>query len=314
MRKYCRPQVTRRLQEFLAHKKHDVVVCDFLLTAGAMAWDTGVPVVIFAHNVETTIWRRHVEANRSLLWKLAAQRESRTISNAERHFTGLADHVLTVSDSDRTSFLEYLPEQKVTTIPTGVDLDFFRPGPPAEDATLVFTGSMDWMPNEDAVVHFSQDILPRIQRELPKVRFSVVGRNPSKKLLSLALVNPAIQVTGAVEDIRPYVHAASVFIVPLRIGSGTRIKIFEAMAMAKPVVSTSIGAEGLPVAHERELFIADSPTEFANRTVQLLKDSKIRQQMGNSARRLVESRYGWQQVADKFEQALLDITKKRGIH
>ncbi len=312
MRKYCQAEVARRLREFLAHKKHDVIICDFLLTAGVLPWDAGIPVVIFSHNVETMIWRRRKEANVNLLWKLVARRESHAISRAERHFTSLADHVFTVSDTDRASFLEYLPQRKVTTIPTGVDLEFFGLGRAPTRRSVVFTGSMDWTPNEDAVMYFVRDILPHIQREIPNIRFSVVGRTPSKKLLALASGNPAIEVTGAVDDIRPHVQRASVFIVPLRIGSGTRIKIFEAMAMGKPVVSTTIGAEGLPVEHDRDILLADTPSEFARRTIQLLKNATDRERIGEAARRLVESQYGWQRVTDVFEQALFDLMKERG--
>jgi polysaccharide biosynthesis protein PslH len=305
IRKYCRPQVSQRLLELLRHKKYDVILCDYLVTAGVLPWNTGIPVVIFTHNVEAVIWQRHFLRNKNLLWKAAAWREYRTIARAERHFATCADHVLTVSDEDRRYFLDFLPREKVTTVPTGVDLEYFQPAGVNGQPSLVFTGSMDWMPNEDAITYFAAEVLPLIQQYIPNVTLSVVGKNPTRKLLALAKRNDAIRVTGAVSDIRPYVAAASVYIVPIRIGSGTRIKIFEAMAMAKAVVSTTIGAEGLPVQHGKNILLADTPQDFAARTVELLKQRSTQQRIGLAARTLVESRYAWTAVTDVVENALL---------
>ncbi len=314
MRKYCRPQVSRRLRELLLREKYEVVLCDFLLTAGAMPWDTGIPTVIFTHNVEATIWRRHFLVNRNPLWKLAAWREYRTIARVERHFTRLADHVLTVSDDDRNAFLEFLPNEKVTTVPTGVDLNYFQPGPAANSPSLVFTGSMDWIPNEDAITYFAAEVLPLIQERVPEVTLSVVGRTPTRKVLALAERNPAIIVTGRVDDVRPHMREACVYVVPLRIGGGTRIKIFEAMAMGKPVVSTTIGAEGLPVTNGDNILLADTPMAFATRTVDLLTQPAMRQRLGEAARALVESRYSWETVTDVVERTLIQASRTRSPH
>jgi glycosyltransferase involved in cell wall biosynthesis len=314
MRKYCRPEVARRLRQLVLHKKHEILLCDFLVTAGVVPWDVGIPTVIFAHNVEALIWQRHFLTNENALWRLAAWREQRTLARAERYFSSLADHVLTVSDEDRACFLEHLPQEKVTTIPTGVDLEYFQPGSFLHTPSLVFTGSMDWKPNEDAITYFATQVLPLIQKSVPQVTLTVVGRKPTRKLLGLVNTNPAIRVTGAVDDIRPYVHNASVYVVPLRIGGGTRIKIFEAMAMGKPVVSTTIGAEGLPVTHGENILLADTPDAFASHTVELITQPDSRRRIGQAARALVESRYSWSTVADVFEHVLLEATKERDTH
>ena len=173
---------------------------------------------------------------------------------------------------------------------------------------------MDWMPNEDAITYFATQVLPLIKKEIPQVTLTVVGRKPTRKVLALASSNSTIRVTGGVDDIRPYVHKASVYVVPLRIGGGTRIKIFEAMSMSKPVVSTTVGAEGLPVVHGKNILLADTPESFATGTVELLKHPQTRHLMGQAARALVESRYGWSTVADIFEQALLRATRRRSPH
>src|SRR5262249_7999746 len=148
----------------------------------------------------------------------------------------------------------------VTAIPTGVDLDYFRPVHlPRRNDTLVFTGSMDWMPNEDGILYFYSAILPLIRQHSPSVKLRVVGKKPTGKIVALRESDAKVEVTGGVDDIRPYVHDAAAYVVPLRIGGGTRIKIFEAMAMGMALVSTSIGAEGLPVDHGRHILLADTP-------------------------------------------------------
>jgi sugar transferase (PEP-CTERM/EpsH1 system associated) len=310
MRKFCRPQAVRRLRQLLYEGNYDVLLCDFLETAAAVPWDLAIPTVIFTHNIEAQIWRRRFLVNRNPLWKIVAWREYRTVAHAERQLTALADHVLTVSDEDRRSLIEFLSEEKVTTVPTGVDLDYYRPAESSPQVrSLVFTGSMDWLPNEDAIVYFAAEILPLIQKRIPDVTLSVVGRKPARKVLALAEANPAVRVTGAVADIRPYVHESAVYVVPLRIGGGTRIKIFEAMAMGSTVVSTTVGAEGLPVTHGQNILLADSPEAFASQTVAMLTQFAERKRIGRAARHLVESRYGWPEVTNVLERVLMQVAK-----
>jgi glycosyltransferase involved in cell wall biosynthesis len=229
---------------------------------------------------------------------------------AERHYVNLADHVLAVSETDRKYFANYADAAKITVIPTGVDVDYFQPSAQEQNPSrLVFTGSMDWLPNEDAIEYYAQSILPILRREIPQVELCVVGRKPTQRLQALAARNPGIVVTGEVDDIRPHVHGSSVYVVPLRIGGGTRIKIFEAMAMGKAVVSTPIGAEGLPVQHDKNIVLAESPAEFAGQVTRLLKDRNERERIGKAARELVEQNYSWRSVAVAFE---LVFDKARG--
>jgi glycosyltransferase involved in cell wall biosynthesis len=216
-----------------------------------------------------------------------------------------ADAVLTVSDTDREMFAKLVPRNKITTVQTGVDVDYFRPAPGKEQANMmVFTGSMDWMPNEDGILYFVAEILPLIRREIPDARLLVVGRSPSGRVKELAVRDSLIEVTGTVEDIRPFMDRAAVYVVPLRIGGGTRIKIFEAMAEGKAVVSTTIGAEGLPVADGQNIVIADRPSDFAGRVVTMLRDSDLRHSLGDAARKLVEENYSWGSVARQFAEVL----------
>ena len=312
--KFCRPQVRRALQHLLAQETYDVIVCDFIMPVGVIPWDWPCPKILFTHNVEAMIWRRHYEVARNPLWKALSWREWKTMAAAERRYLQKADHVLAVSDNDRDEFLRFLDPSKITVIPTGVDVEYFKPNPePAAPHSLVFTGSMDWLPNEDAIFYFVKEILPLIRQQVPGVSLCVVGRKPSPRLQQLAATETNIELTGWVEDIRPFMARGSICIVPLRIGGGTRLKIFEAMAMAKPVVSTSIGSEGLPVRDSEHLLLADDPSKFADAVITLLRDSERRTRISLAARQLVEQNYSWAQVANRLAAILDDVVTKSNL-
>src|ERR1022692_4007889 len=253
--------------------------------------------------VEAQVWERHYKVTTNPFMKTACWLESRALAGAERRYVELADHVVAVSENDRAFFLQYVDPSRVSVIPTGVDTEYFRPCPdPEQPDTMAFTGTMDWMPNEDGVAYFVDKILPLIRHEIPDAAFWAVGRRPPRRIQALASGN--VVVTGAVDDIRPYLGKAAVCVIPLRSGSGTRIKIFEAMAMGKAVISTTMGAEGLPVRHGENIVLADAPADFARQVVQLLRDPQRRAQLGRAARQLVEENYGWPSVAAHFDQIM----------
>jgi glycosyltransferase involved in cell wall biosynthesis len=192
----------------------------------------------------------------------------------------------------------------VHVVPTGVDTAYFAEvGGPARPRHMVFTGSMDWLPNEDGMVYFVRDVLPLIRRHEPTATLSIVGRAPTPAIARLAS-EEGVEVTGRVDDVRPHMAAGAVYIVPLRIGGGTRLKIFEAMAMGKPVVSTTIGAEGLPVTPGADVVIADTAETFADAVVRLFRDDAERRRIGAAAKRLVAERYDWSAVFGHLEEAL----------
>ncbi len=305
--KYCRPKVRRILRALLKQETYDVILCDFMAAAGVIPWDWPAPKVLFTHNVEAAIWRRHYEVATNPIWKAISWREWQKTEAAERTYLRLADRVLAVSETDRDAFASFVEPGKLAVIPTGVDVDYFHPTPVEETAnSLVFTGSMDWLPNEDAILYFVDTILPLIKKQCPEVCLEVVGRSPSRKLQALAERERSLRLTGWVEDIRPFVARGSICIVPLRIGGGTRLKIFEAMAMSKAVVSTSVGAEGLPVQSGENIIVADTPNDFAQSVVSLFRDPNQRRQLGTSARALVQEKYSWPKVAESFARTLRD--------
>jgi polysaccharide biosynthesis protein PslH len=312
--KYCGLRVRRELRSLLGRHKFDAIVCDFIFAAPVIPWDIPCPKVLFTHNVEAMIWKRHFEVAHNPLWKALSWREWKTMDRAEHSYLQKADHVLAVSDKDRDVFVKFLEPGKITVIPTGVDIDFFQPRLGEEmPNSLVFTGSMDWLPNEDGIFNFVEQVLPRIRTRIPKVTLTVVGRKPSQRLKNLADREKSVQLTGWVDDVRPYLARGAVCIVPLRIGGGTRIKIFEAMAMQKAVVSTSIGAEGLPVQHGQNILLADSADDFSRQTVEILCNPSRRHQVAVAAHKMVSEKYGWRSVAEEFAGVLQRVTAENRL-
>jgi polysaccharide biosynthesis protein PslH len=279
----------------------DVCVADFLVSCANVP-RSRVPLVLFEHNVEHQIWQRIAALERRPWRRGPLEIEARKMRSAERRACEAADIVVAVSEEDRARLAALAPASRCVATPTGVDTDYFRPGPRHEvQNRLVFTGSMDWFPNEDAIVFFGEHVLPRIRAELPDVTVTVVGRNPGARLRACA-ERSGIALTGTVDDVRPFVDEAAVYIVPLRAGGGTRLKIFEALAMGKAVVSTTVGAEGLAVTPGRDVAIADQPDEFARAVIALLRDPDQRRALGRAGRQLVQSRYSWEHVSLDFER------------
>lgn len=294
-----------RVRAELAERKIDLVVCDFLTPWVNLPDDAasfGIPIVLFQHNVEAEIWRRHadVAANPLSRWYFGLQHHR--MMRYEKEACLAADHVVAVSEHDARLFREQYGVTSVSDVPTGVDIEYFDPAPFTSrvPARLVFTGSMDWMPNADGISWFTEEVWPLVRARRPDASFTIVGRNPPAAVRALATPGSGIEVTGSVPDVRPYLGTGSVFVVPLRIGGGTRLKIYEAMAMECPVVSTTVGAEGLPVVSGEHLQIADDPISFAERCIALLDDNDAASAMANRAAGYVRTNFGWDAVADHF--------------
>lgn len=301
------PPLRSEVARLLANEAIDLCVADFLFAAPNVPLAGRVPVVFFAHNVEHVIWKRLCQTE-SRWWRRALlEIEWRKMRRYEAKACRQAKLTIAVSAVDRNLLGANAPGSNGCAIATGVDISYFAPRRIAEKpAHIVFTGSMDWQPNEDAILYFMDAILPAIRREVPQASLTVVGRNPSLPLQKAA-AKAGVEVTGTVEDVRPHIARAAVYVVPLRIGGGTRLKIFEALAMAKAVVSTTIGAEGLPLIDGEHFLRADDPQAFACAVVSLLRDPVRRGRLGAAGRRLVEERYSWSQVAMEFEERCKEV-------
>lgn len=294
-------EMRRRITEMVGQGSVDLLVCDFLAPSINVPRSLGCPTLLFQHNVESMIWLRYYETETNKAKKSYFYSQWRKMYSYEREACSRFDAVAAVSSNDRDQMRQEFAVANVYDVPTGVDTEYFHPlGGEPDAAGLVFTGSMDWMPNEDSIIYFAEQILPIIESSVPDVKLTVVGRDPTRRLLSLAQANPRIRVTGRVEDVRPFIGAAAAYVVPLRVGGGTRIKIYEAMAMAKPVISTAIGAEGLPVRDGKEIFLADTPGDFAQKVIRVLRDRSLAKRVGEQARALVSERFGWGAAVDEF--------------
>ncbi|HEV8441375.1 MAG TPA: glycosyltransferase family 4 protein [Methylomirabilota bacterium] len=305
------PRLRQEVHRLLQAGGADVCVADFLVAAPNVPRGASVPLVLFEHNVEHLIWARLCRTEPRWWRRMLLELEWRKMRRVEAQVCTRASLVVAVSDPDLELLSRLAPRARVRAIPTGVDTAYFSAARKPEVPTrLVFTGSMDWYPNEDAILHFVESILPAIQREVPDVTLTVVGRNPTRRLRD-AVSGPGIIVTGTVDDVRPFIAESAVYVVPLRVGGGTRLKIFEALAMGKAVVSTAVGAEGLPLISGEHFVQADQPADFARAVVKLLKDHEARERLGSAGRRLVEARYSWAEVARRFESHLVETVGRR---
>ena len=301
------PALQAEVERRLAKGGVDLCVADFLTAAVAVPLAGPVPAVLFEHNVEHVIWRRLAGVERRPWRRVLLEIEWRKMRRFEAKACAAARLTLAISEADRAALLALAPQATVRAIPTGVDAHYFHPnGAKEAPSELVFTGSMDWYPNEDAILHFIDAVLPRVRTEVPAATLTVVGRNPAPRLHSAA-ARAGVRVTGTVDDVRPFVDAAAVYVAPLRVGGGTRLKIFEALAMGKAVVSTTIGAEGLPLRPDEHVVLADDPREFARAVVSLLRDPARRRAIGTAARRFVLERYSWARVSREFETCLAEV-------
>jgi glycosyltransferase involved in cell wall biosynthesis len=303
--RYRNQEFRRTIEEVRQRESPDAMVCDFL-TPAVNIDDLG-GWVLFQHNVETMIWRRHAENAGDALRKQYFNAQAERMFRAERDVCNRVRTVITVSEADARMHREMFGVPRAPHVPTGVDVGWLAPTSPRTIETdLVFVGSMDWMPNIDGVEYFLDEILPLIRRRRPGCTVTIVGRRPPPSLRARAESDLNLKITGTVDDVRPYLWSAAASIVPLRVGGGTRLKIYESMAARTPVVSTSIGAEGLGIHPPDDIRIADTSDAFAEACLDLLNDAGERARMGQAAADLVASNYSWDRVTGDFERILFD--------
>jgi sugar transferase (PEP-CTERM/EpsH1 system associated) len=305
IRKYYSSSMAIYLKNLVTDENFDAIVCDSLALSFNFDLNMRNRSLLLQHNIESRIWERHVQVQSNLVKKLFFYQEWKKLLRYEERTCKEFQMILAVSREDRDWFKNYFTVNRVFAIPIGVDTKYFSPlKNEVQKSNIVFTGSMDWLPNEDAVIWFVNEIMPLVRKKNPSIKFTIAGRKPTPSVRRLALDYPDVEVTGDVQDIRPYMERASVFVVPIRIGGGTRLKIFEAMAMGKAVVSTTIGAEGLPVKDGEHLLLADTPQDFSEQINKLMEKKDFAKRLGQSARRYVSDNYSWEKVSDLFLEAI----------
>jgi len=308
--KYWSSKTWRFIAEVLREQSYDLMHCDHLHTApyGLQAREEfGLPVVLTAHNVETVLWEGVSHREHNLAKKAYCHLQRLKMEAYEARTIASFDSCIVLSAEDAERMQRLTPRIRPVVLPPGVDTGYFRPMDiPEESGAIMFLGAMDWFPNDEGILWFYRSVWPTVRKALRETKLYVVGGHPSRAVQRLANDRDVI-VTGLVEDIRNYMSRAQVFIAPLRIGSGVRIKILNALAMGKAVVSTSLGCEGIRVNDGENIWIADTADEFARKVVHLLNNEAQRRRLGEAGLQLVRNYYRWDQVAESIERVYRQI-------
>lgn len=306
--RYRSAEMRHKIETLIETVRPDSLVCDFLFPAPNLP-DIG-KCVLFQHNVEAVIWERHAKQAGDAVSRAYFRLQARRMRSIEGEICRRAGHVIAVSPIDEARMRRIYGATRISAIPTGVDLESFAPPDRSETkADLVFVGSMDWMPNIDGVTFFLEKVFPRITARRPETTFAIVGRSPSASFRARAESDSRVTVTGTVPDVRPWLWGAKISVVPLRIGGGTRLKIYEAMAARVPVVSSTIGAEGLVIDPPHNIRIADEPEDMASACLALLDAETERRQIASAAWDMVARSFSWEHVAGCFESILAAAPK-----
>lgn len=301
--KFTDKKVQKLVAGWVEQKRFDVGVCDFLSSTLNFPQDLPLPTALFQHNVESILWKRKAELEVEWLERIVSKIEYAKMRRFEPEQVRRFHHVIAVSAADRDVLSAMVPPEHISVVPTGVDLKTFQYDASARPAGLdvVFTGSMDWEPNIDGVEYFCKEVWPGVLAQVPNAKFLIVGRSPSQRVKNLA--SDTVEVTGTVPSVVDYLRRASVFVVPLRIGGGTRIKIYEGMAVGKATVSTTIGAEGLDVTNGKDIVLADDADSFAKAIVLFLRDEALRRRF-EAAAAATAGKYDWPVITRQFVEVL----------
>ena len=305
------PAAQAVLDAELARNDYDAVLFEGLLVAGYRV-PRGVRIILDEHNIEHELIQRSYQTSSGLVRRGFNWMEYRRLKPQEIARCQRADLVLVTSAREQRLLRAMLPGKDVRVVPNGVDVAAFAPDPaiPEEPGRIIFTASFDYYPNVQGALHFAENIWPRIRGTRPDATWRLVGRNPPPEIRHLDDL-PGVTVTGSVPTVQPHLAAAQVAIVPLLTGAGTRLKILEALAMRRAIVSTSLGAEGLDCVDGEHLLIADAPEAFAEKVVELLDDAQRRASLGDRGRALVEERYSWDYCGAQL-LAALDAAQENG--
>jgi len=308
--RFCSENMKARIRNWIDSQQVDVVLCDTPYSVINLPAVPSVPLIVNGHNVEHIILHRYVAFEQNLAKKGYAWLEMRKLRRWEQRACSRASMVMVCSEVDRVVMRRLCPKTSVMVIPNIVDTETYVPNGEPDSKTVLFQGGMDWYPNRDAVDFFIAEILPALRMLVPDARFVVAGRDPGEVFRRRFLGVAGVEFTGTVPDMRTEIVRASVCVVPLRIASGTRLKILEAGAMAKPIVSTRVGAEGLEFTDRKEIMLADEPLTFAKAVAELITDPLRRQILGQTARRRVEQQYSFPFLRAALREALTQFVER----
>jgi glycosyltransferase involved in cell wall biosynthesis len=302
-RHYTFKEYRNKLNGLLFDSDYDVIHCDSISMTGNLCGLDKSRLILTQHNIEQNIWAGYLEHASSFPARLFYRNQYRKVKHLEANLDKTYGHVVTVSEEDRRMLAADFPDDRIIVAENGVDPDAYQ-NKMSEDkrSGIIFAGSLDWHPNIDGLTWFVQEIYQELVKIAPQSSTTIVGRRPSQGLAATLSGNSRIALHADVPEIQPYLHAARVMMVPLRIGGGSRLKILEAMAAGVPVVSTSKGAEGLAVTDGKDIIIEDNPKQYAEALVKVLQDNQMYRQLIQNGRELIEGRYSWEKVARPLAQ------------
>jgi polysaccharide biosynthesis protein PslH len=306
---YVYAEVQQALDAMLSRDAYDAVLFESVFMVGYRIPEH-LPMIIDEHNIEYELLQRTYQHEKGWLRKGYNWWEGRLLKPVELERCRRAPLVLVTSERERLLLKQHLSQSHIEVVPNGVDIDVFdAPAAGGEASTIIFTGTMNYYPNIDAVLFFARECWPLIRARVPDATWLIVGKDPAAEVRNVASKASGITVTGTVPDVRPYLAKATVAIAPVRIGSGTRLKILEALAMRKAVVSTNLGCEGLSVVAGSHLRVADAAQAFAQAVVDVLQDAEQRMSLGNAGRGLVEANYSWRRCGAMAVDAIMQMNK-----
>lgn len=312
--RYLKRLARRKIAELISTHDIDLVHFDMLHLSQYRQAIGELPRILVNHNVESLRLLRLTKVERNPLKRAYLAVQHKKLHALEKKVCRLFEKCVVVSDEDKRILQQMSGGDNFVCLPNGVDVEYFNTNGTASPTTdLVWVGSMQDPYNRDAIEYFVKDIFPLIHAAIPNCKVNLVGEQPAARLAKLIENYRSIRLVGYVDDVRPYVAQSSVFIGPFRCGSGTKIKLLNAMAQGKPVVATSVGAEGIAAKPNEEIVVADTPEDFAGKTVYLLRHPEQAQEMGRCARKVIESKYDWKVIAQDMNHLYEEIGQRTGL-
>lgn len=311
VRKFYSKEMAGEIRRLTERENFDLIHLDTIDLVEYLDDSIKLPVVANHHNIESDLLQRRAEAERNIPAKLYLGLQAKKVLRLEKKHAPRFAVNLVVSAQDKIRFEAIAPAARFEIVANGTDIDYFKPAASTSPRELIFIGGLGWYPNRDAMLYFCREILPLIQKKIPDIVLNIIGRTPPDELSRMARANPAIRLHGFVDDIRDLIARAAVYVVPIRVGGGTRLKILDAMASGKAIVSTTIGAEGIMASQGKDILFADTPADFAERVVQLLNDEQLRRRLGANARALAEKEYAWEVIGNRLNRIYAEIGDRR---
>ena len=306
-------QISDQLKRLTLETDFDIIHYDTISLAAYSDMAGNTPKVLNHHNIESHLFQRRAQIETHPLKRLYYRIEGNKLERYEAAVCPTFDMNFTVSELDAKRLLDTAPGTTATVIANGVDVDYFRPIETVaeEQESVIMVSGMNWFPNRDAVIYMCDHIWPMLSKAFPNISWTVVGSSPPDQLLQLASRDNRITVTGFVDDVREYIAKAQVYLCPMRDGGGTRLKILDALAMAKPIVATTMAYEGISITPEENVLVADTPESFVNQIGRLVNDSNFRKQIGSKAREFVIDNYSWPVIGKHLQSCYQEILTRR---